>query len=191
MKRRPLTAITGGIGAGKSVVSAVLRAMGYEVLDCDAEARRIMDCDEEIHRRLCREIDCRAVVGGVVDRRLISEIVFSDRSKLEALNRIVHGAVRECVERRAACGRGVLFFETAILYQSGFDSLADEVWEVTAPVETRVARVMARSGLTREQVKARIEAQALTPERNHCNTKTIVNDGRAALLPQILAIIDS
>ncbi|MDE7458347.1 MAG: dephospho-CoA kinase [Muribaculaceae bacterium] len=52
MTRLPLIAITGGIGAGKSVVSNVLRVMGYEVFDCDSEAKIIMDSDEEIKHRL-------------------------------------------------------------------------------------------------------------------------------------------
>ena len=87
MTRLPLIAITGGIGAGKSVVSNVLRVMGYEVFDCDSEAKIIMDSDVEIKHRLITEISPLSVSSdGIIDRRHISSVVFSDKSKLEQLN---------------------------------------------------------------------------------------------------------
>lgn len=190
MKRCHSIAITGGIGAGKSVVSAVLRTIGYEVVDCDAEAGRIMACDTVIHEKLCHDIAPDAVVDGIINKKRISDIVFSNPAKLQALNLIVHEAVRESVVHRIADGCGIMFFETAILYQSGFDSLADEVWVVEAPTEIRVARVMSRSNLTREQVIARIAAQSSTPECPHPHEIKITNDGTSALLPQILAQLE-
>ncbi|MDE6436166.1 MAG: dephospho-CoA kinase, partial [Muribaculaceae bacterium] len=89
-----LIAITGGIGSGKSVVSRVLRAMGYPVYDCDSQAKAIMDADAEIHRRLCSEIDAAVVTDGVIDRKRLAEIVFNDKAKLAVLNAIVHSAVK-------------------------------------------------------------------------------------------------
>ena len=61
MKRTHLTAITGGIGAGKSVVSKILRTMGYQVFDCDIEAKRLMDSSAEIKLKLKTEISAAAV----------------------------------------------------------------------------------------------------------------------------------
>ena len=77
-----LTAITGGIGSGKSVVSQILRILGYPVYDCDSRARTIMDSDCGIHRSLCEQIHPQAVTGGIVDRQLISSIVFNDTEAL-------------------------------------------------------------------------------------------------------------
>lgn len=189
--RRRVIAITGGIGSGKSVVSAVLRAMGYEVVDCDTVARGIMDTDQAIHARLCAEIDDRAVVDGVVNRRRISEIVFADADKLARLNAIVHSAVRRVIEQRTAVATcEPLFFETAILYASGFDALADAVWQVTAPIDERVRRVVKRSGLTADEVKARIRAQASGEvSASGGNVSSIVNDGSTAILPQLLELL--
>ena len=95
MKSLRLTAITGGIGAGKSIVSRALKVLGYEVFDCDYEAKIIMDSDEDIKRRLRLEISPNAVLSdGVIDRKHISAVVFSNPDKLAALNAIVHEAVR-------------------------------------------------------------------------------------------------
>lgn len=181
-------AVTGGIGSGKSVVCRVLRALGYEVFDTDVEARRIMDCDRRIHECLIAEIDPQAVVDGRVNRPRISEVVFASASRLEALNGIVHGAVRRELEAWFARRRGSsapVFVETAILYQSGLDRLVDRVWDVQAPEDLRVARVIARNGMCEADVRARVRAQAYVPEHPHPALTAIANDGVTPLLPQI------
>ena len=78
MNKPRLTAITGGIGAGKSVVSQILRVMGYEVFDCDCEAKILMDSDLQIKNRLISDIHRDAVDSyGQINRKLISSIVFA------------------------------------------------------------------------------------------------------------------
>ncbi|MDE6277124.1 MAG: dephospho-CoA kinase [Muribaculaceae bacterium] len=191
-KRARRVAICGGIGSGKSVVCRVLRAMGYRVFDTDLEARRIMDTDAGIHRRLNEEIHPQAVVDGRVDRRRISEVVFASAPALAALNGIVHAAVRRELEAwfEAHCGEGdALFVETAILYQSGLDRMVDEVWEVKAPEELRVERVMARNNLSASEVRARIEAQRFEPAERHPHVEVLINDGSHPLLPRIEALL--
>lgn len=192
MKSIHLTAVTGGIGAGKSVVSRALRLMGYEVFDCDSEAKLIMDSDDEIKRRLCSEISPNAVLpDSSIDRKHISSIVFSNPAKLEALNAIVHEAVRRRIigwqsEPHKA---DRLFVETAILYQSGLDAMVDDVWEVIAPDEIRIIRVMERNGCDRQNVIDRIKSQTFVPERLHPNIHPIVNDNFTPLLPQLINLL--
>lgn len=181
--------LTGGIGSGKSVVSHILRVMGFQVYDCDSEAKRIMDSSAEILEAISTRITATAIaMDGTLDRRALAEVVFSDRKALDCLNEIVHGAVRADVESRIGhAGEGMFFIETAIPYESGLDACADEIWEVTAPAEERVGRVMTRNGLTAEQVRKRMASQ-----RNELNPshKIIKNSGADALLPQILALIN-
>ena len=184
-----LIAISGGIGAGKSVVSEVLRVMGYAVFDCDAEARDIMDSDPDLHAMLCRDIHPKAVASGRVDRALISQVVFGDSSKLAALNALVHGAVF----RRLALWRqhhpGVAFVECAILHTSGLARMVDAEWRVTAPADVRVERVKRRSGLSDEQILARIQAQAAEEGADSLHVRIIDNSPDAAILPQIESLI--
>lgn len=181
--------LTGGIGSGKSVVSHILRIMGYTVYDCDSEAKRIMDSSAEILEAISTRITAAAIAGdGSLDRRALAEVVFSNREALECLNEIVHGAVRADIESRIGqAGEGLFFIETAIPYESGLDAYADEIWEVTAPTAERVERVMARSGLTADQVLKRISSQVNEINPSH---KIIGNSGADALLPQILALIN-
>lgn len=192
MKPLRLTAITGGIGAGKSVVSRVLKVMDYEVFDCDHEAKIIMDSDDEIKRRLRNEISPTAVLNdGTIDRKHISSIVFSDQAKLSALNAIVHEAVRRRIlEWKSESHKAArLFVETAILYQSGLDGMVDDVWEVIAPDEIRILRVMERNDCDRQTVIDRIKSQTFIPERLHPATYNIVNDNFVPLLPQLLTLL--
>lgn len=186
MTRKRIIAVTGGIGAGKSTVCRMLRTMGYPVYDCDREARRLQDGSAELRRRIAEEVTAEALnEDGTLNRPALAKVVFSDAEKLAALNHIVHTALakhlQKWLEKQTA---ETVFIETAILYESGLDRLVTEVWEVTAPQETRIERVKTRSGLSAEQVLERMSAQGRTEPRlaHHI----ILNDGKTPLLPQIL-----
>lgn len=187
-----LTAITGGIGSGKSVVSNVLRTLGYEVYDCDLRARAIMEGDEALKKRLADAFGNDIInEDGSLNRQALGAIVFNDPEKLEALNAMVHGAVKDDIVawRTGHSKQTRLFIETAILYQSGLDKMVDDIWEVTAPEEIRIARVIARNNLTAAQVRARIAAQRFPVPAQHPPVRHIINDGHRPLLPQILGIL--
>lgn len=188
MKR--LIAISGGIGCGKSVVAAILRRLSYHVYDCDSRAKTLMDGDRGILRRLSAEIGADVVVDGVIDRHRLSEIVFSDPNKLATLNSIVHGAVKADLQRWVdAHDEPTLFVETAILYQSGIDRMVDEVWEVSAPLDVRIERVMSRNGLSASEVRARIASQSVSVAVPHRRVFEITNDGLVPVLPQIETLL--
>lgn len=181
-------AVTGGIGSGKSVVSDILRTLGYPVYDCDANAKWLMDTSAGIKQKLIREICPEAVNNdGTINRAAIAQVVFNNPEKLASLNNIVHGTVVEHLKQRIADSVSpIFFFETAILQTSGLNALVDEEWHVTAPEALRVKRVMARNGLTAQQVKARMANQNENPGPG---TKILTNDGQTPLLPQILALL--
>ncbi len=186
--KAPLIAITGGIGSGKSVVSEILRSIGYPVYDCDLMAKRIMDSDCNIHAMLCEQIHPLAVVDGVINRPLISKIVFEDSKALVRLNGIVHSSVIAALqlwaeEKRAAGATGV-FVETAILIQSGLVKCVDDIWEVVAPMDIRIERVVKRSNLSEAQVIARIKSQN-SESLDTIAHKVIFNSPSDALLPQV------
>lgn len=187
-----ITAITGGIGSGKSIVSKIVSALGHEVYDTDSNAKRIMDSNDAIKHRIATEIDAGCInADGSINRPELSRIVFYERSKLTLLNNIVHGAVKEDILSVAVRHRnGRFFIETAILYESGLDKLVDEVWVVTAPEELRIERVMKRNNLTKAQVIARIEAQSRVYDGTpHPKTVVLTNNGLQPLLPQLEKII--
>lgn len=182
-------AIIGGIGSGKSVVSRLLTLMGYPVYDCDSNAKRLMDESEDIHRGLVDIFGPRAVAPDGIDRAYIASIAFNDAEKLSRLNALVHPAVLhdfDCWARRSG---EIVFVETAILTESGMSKSVDAVWSVEAPLEVRVERVMARNAMSRDDVLRRISSQAATIPDEITSVTHLTNDGRHALIPQIVAAI--
>lgn len=185
-----VVAITGGIGSGKSVVSSILRSMGYKVYDSDTEAKMLMDKSAYIKVSIQKAFGKTLVNKGIIDRKRLSEIVFSEPDKLKQLNLIVHGTViRDFSEWVKKNDDPVVFIETAILYESGLDKYVSDVWEVTAPENIRIERVKSRNNISEDKVKRIIGSQK---SYNHINTDhyMINNDGETALLPQIICLLD-
>lgn len=187
-----LIAITGGIGCGKSVVSNILRALEYPVYDCDSEAKRLMNDSNYIKSEISKKISCEAIaLDGSINRPVLAKIVFNDNKLLSQLNMIVHSAVKEDIINwtKQHQTQHTLFVETAILYQSGINLFVDEVWEIQAPIDLRINRVILRNNTTAEDVQSRINSQHYNIEKLHDNTKYIVNDNIKPILPQILNLI--
>lgn len=190
-----LTAVAGGIGTGKSIVSNMLRVMGYPVYDCDSRAKAIMESSEEIRIRIASEISADAVdEAGVIDRKRLSEIVFTDPPALKRLNSIVHKAVLYDIEQwRKVLPADVerAWVESAIIYESGIDCIVDCVWQIEAPDRLRIERVMNRNGLSAEAVRQRIESQSVPQGKTiHKNVHHVINDGVEPVLPQLLALLE-
>ena len=188
---KPLIAIAGGIGCGKSVVSHILSALGYRVYDSDSRAKKLMDNDDAIKQAIARQISPDTITSaGQIDRRHLAAVVFADKEKLQRLNSIVHGAVKHDIaawrERHPA---EPLWVESAIIYESGISEMVDEVWEVTAPEEIRVDRVVKRNGISPREVRLRIAAQAVPVASPHEKVFTILNDDVQPVLPQVLNLL--
>ena len=184
-----LIAITGGIGSGKSVVSRVVRVMGYGVYDCDSRAKSLMTQDPMVRQQLMEAFGKEVYLAdGSLNRAHLSA-AFTDPSALARLNAIVHPATAtdliNWADEQAEAGAEIAFVETALLRTSGLDRVVDDVWHVTAPDQVRIDRVIARSGLTAAQVKERMAAQH-DEEAPADGEHIIINDNVTALLPQIL-----
>lgn len=186
-----LVAISGGIGSGKSVVSRILKAIGYSVYDCDSKARDLIDNSDEIKTKISTIIGQNCTTSdGKLNRKVVGDIVFRDAEKLEALNKLTHSAVREDIAKWSRSqSEKILFVETAILYQSEIDKMVDAVIEVDAPITIRVERVQKRNGLKAEEVMTRIKAQNVDVDNPHARTFRIINDGNMAILPQLQSIL--
>ncbi len=173
-----LLGVTGGIGAGKSRACRILESCGAEVFYADEEAKRLL-------LRADARVDVIAAFGtdtyrldGSLDRARLGAHVFADPDALARLNAIVHPRVRDAFAARAALSSApVLVKEAAILFESGGDAELDATLVVDAPVEVRIARTMARDGVDRAAVEARIARQMPDDERRAKADYVIVNDG--------------
>lgn len=153
--------ITGGIGSGKSTVCRLFEKLGVPVYDSDSRARFLQDNSLEIVVAIETSFGKECIVDGRIDRNRLASVVFSDPSKLRQLESIVHPVVRRDIEKWIEeCDSEYCLIESAILFESGFDSIVDYTIAVLAPMELRIERAMKRDGSDREQVVRRISLQA-------------------------------
>jgi len=188
-----LIAITGGIGSGKSVVARMVQVMGFQVYDCDSKAKSIMTDCPEVRLQLEQAFGKDTFLAdGSINRQHLSSMAFADNDALAKLNGIVHPATARDLcqwsQQQAKHGASLAFVETALLHTAKLDQVVDGVWHVTAPTQIRIKRVMARSGLTAQQVEARIRSQ-IDEDLPVDGESVINNDGDTALLPQVLQLL--
>ena len=182
-------AITGGIGCGKSYVCQELSKYGIEVYDCDAGAKRLMRSDANLRRSLVQLVgkDVYDAQGFLQKQVLARYLLASDEHK-QAVNDIVHPAVALDFEKS-----GKDWLESAILFDSGFIHRThfDKVVCVTAPLEVRIQRIMARDDISREKALEWIYAQLPQEEMLRRSDFEIVNDGEHDISSQVRMILET
>jgi len=150
--------ITGGSGCGKTTLLEEIAEQGGLVLDCDAIYHQLLAHDEA----LLSAIEARfpgAVEKGVLQRKKLGAIVFSDAQALLDLNKITHSAVREEILRRLEANPGLAAIDAIALFEGGLSELCDVTVAVTAPEEHRIQRLMARDNIPEDYARSRIAAQ--------------------------------
>ena len=180
--------ITGGIGSGKSVVSALFRVSGVPVYDADSESKRLLATSSDIRRSLT------ALLGpaiyrpddGTLDRALMASLIFRDADLLRRVNAIIHPAVgRHFDDWRRRLTSSLCALESAILFESGFDRRTDLRLMVYAPEAIRLQRVIARDGAAEADVRRRMAGQWSDERKAALSDAVITNDGTSALIPQV------
>ncbi len=181
------TAITGGIGSGKSYVCRLLAQQGIDIYDCDAAAKRLMRSSEALRQELCQLIGPEAYdAEGQLNKGVVAQFLLQSESNAKAIDDIVHPAVARDFE-----ASGLDWMECAILYESGFDRLVDRVIVVTAPIEVRINRIIQRDAITRQKALEWIGRQWPQDEVRRRADYEIINDGKSDLSQQIAALLIS
>src|SRR5882762_263300 len=156
--------LTGGIASGKSAVAAMLRELGFSVLDADSLAHKLIEPGQPAYNEVLQEFgDAVLAPDARVDRAKLSTIVFQDRAKLDRLNAIVHPRVAEFVFRQfdewqRAGTRDAGFVEAALLIESGIHKKLDGLVVAWCEPEQQLQRLLDR-GLSESEARRRIAAQ--------------------------------
>ena len=184
--------LTGGIGAGKSVIGRILESFGFPVYYSDFEAKKLMNTDPIIREELSKLLDEEIYKSGQLDRERLAKIIFSSAGLRDEVNHLIHPRVREhfnlfCEENSM---KKLIFNEAAILFETGAYENFDKNILVIAPDELRIKRVMKRDNISVQEVKNRINAQWSDARKKKLADHIIVNDGKMALLDQVEKIVD-
>ena len=184
-----LMGLTGGIGSGKSSVSAALAQLGAEVIDADAIVREVQRPGTEVFDGIVFRFGDGVVrPDGTLDRQAVADIVFADPAALADLNALVHPAVGAEIARRldgAAATGGVVILDVPLLVESGRDDMAGMIVVDTDP-DVAVERLVSQRGFTEADARARMARQASRDERLARADFVIANDGdRDALLSRV------
>jgi dephospho-CoA kinase len=170
--------LTGGIASGKSAVAAMLREMGFQVLDADALGHKLIEPGQPAYEEVVREFGSAVLdTHDHVDRAKLAAIVFSDRAQLERLNAIIHPRVEEVIHRQfdewSRNGtRQAAFVEAALLVEAGYTKKLDGLVVTWSTPEQQLERLRAR-GISETEARRRIAAQLPVEEKLRHATETI------------------
>ena len=175
--------LTGGIGSGKSTVSAYLAEnTGIPVIDADKIAHDITEPGQPTLTRLEEAFGSGIIrADGTLDRKKLAGIVFPSQEKKELLDRITHGAIREQINREIEAAdreqKPAVILDVPLLMETGMDAQCDAVWVVTADMKVRLDRISARDNISEEEINARIARQMSDGERFSRADEIIDNSG--------------
>jgi dephospho-CoA kinase len=170
--------LTGGIASGKSAVAAILRELGFPVLDADSLAHKLMEPGQPVHDEILQTFGPQfADANGRIDRTKLAALVFGDSAKLKQLNAIVHPRVEECVFRqfedwRRSGVRDAGFVEAALLIEAGIAGKLDGLIVAWSETEQQLGRMRAR-GMNEADARRRMAAQLPLEEKLRQATYTI------------------
>ncbi len=193
MLNKPLRiGVTGGIGAGKSLVCKIFSVLGIPVYDADNRAKALMVCDQNVVEAIKSHFGDQAyLVDGKLNKAYLANHVFQHKNELKIINGIVHPAVALDFEKwsKSYKNKPYIIKEAALLIESGSYRQLDYLIAVTTPVDIRIARVLARdSHRTIKNINEIISNQLSDEEKIDIYNFTIINDNHSLLIPKVLTI---
>jgi len=168
--------ITGGIGSGKSKVLDFFHNKGIPCYDSDKRAKLLINTNPKLKRKIQTYFGDEIYYLDKLDAKALSKLVFNNSKNLQILNSIVHPVVADDFLKFTRDNRSsIIFKESAILFESGSYSLCDFTVLITAPVNTRIERVVKRELIDRDHVKSRISNQWTDEKKSLLANKIILN----------------
>ena len=152
--------VTGNMGAGKSTVCAFLADRGIPLYNADDRAKTLMATNDDLISKIQIRFGNEAYKGGQLNRQYLANQVFTNSTRLQELNELVHPAVHKDFNQWLAQQTHPLCaYESAIIYEHNRQSYFDIIVLVTCPENLRLDRIQKRDGLTIDEIKSRMRFQ--------------------------------
>ena len=174
--------LTGGIASGKSTVSAELRRLGLPIFDADAEAKLAVAKGSEGLAQVIDALGSEYLTDeGELNRAKVAERVFHDKEALKTIEAIIHKIVwaraEQFMQENRSAKKQLAVLDVPLLIECGWHKLVDSVWLVAVSRKQQIERAMLRSGMTADEVEARIAAQMSLAEKKKYADIVLDNSG--------------
>jgi dephospho-CoA kinase len=171
--------LTGNFGTGKTSVSQILAELGAVIIDADKLGHDLLQPDTHTYREILAAFGKSILKpNGEIDRNKLGKLVFADAAALNRLNQIMHPRMYEItkgkIEEYLKTDTKIVVLEAALLIETGWTPLVDQVWITIAPEATIVRRLKSGRGLKEEQVLARLYTQ-MSPEEKAKQADVVIN----------------
>jgi dephospho-CoA kinase len=181
--------LTGSIGSGKTTVAKIFELLNVPVYYADDASKRLYHTDQDLIKNIKKHFGEDVYTGEQLNRSKLAAIVFSDPSRLELLNQLVHPpTIRDAVRWMEQQTSPYAIKEAALLFESGSAEGLDYVIGVRAPSHLRIKRAMDRDQLSREQVLSRANRQINDEIKMRLCDFVIENNEQELLIPQVLEL---
>lgn len=161
-----IVGLTGGIGSGKTTVAKQFSELGIPVYIADEEAKNLMRRSKVIKRKLIKLFGEDAYVNKELNKPFLANIIFNDKTYLQKMNAVVHPKVAKHFHKWMLKQEApYVIKEVAILFENGGHKACDFVITVTAPIETRIERLLKRDTTSKEKIKAIMDNQWTDEEK--------------------------
>jgi len=185
--------ITGGIGSGKSYICQILEKMGYDVFNSDREAKGLMENNAILIEKIKYLVGENAYIeNNKINKKVLSQFIFNNKSNRLSINQIVHPFVYEYFEywSEKFNSNQIVFYESALLFETGFYKNLDKNILVIAPYNTRLQRIQKRDQLSEKEIMNKINSQYSDDEKLTICDFVIDNNEYELLVPKIVEIIN-
>lgn len=188
--------LTGGIAAGKSTASALIREMGIPVICADTIAHAVMEPGAKAYKAVVKEFGKEILDRKKnIDRKALGRIVFGNPILIKKLNSLVHPFVIEETKKQIDChsrgggNPGAIVLDVPLLFETNLDKLCDTTILIAAPTKVTLQRITKRDGLTRKEALERINSQMTLEEKKKLADFVIENTGTKALLKKKIQLL--
>ena len=189
-KKQIKVGVTGAIGAGKTFVSSIFEKLGFPVFNSDIEAKKCMQSDVYLIEQIKVVFGDKVYANNILQKNVLSEIIFNDNEKLKSLNHLIHPVVsKNFINWCGLQDSDIIIKEAAILFESGSHDILDKIICVSAEEEIRIKRVMSRDKCDKNHVLSIMSKQMTQKEKEKLSDFIIINDDKKLLLPQIVDVI--
>ena len=182
--------LTGGIGSGKTMVSKIFAEKGYKIFNSDEIAKIIIKNDYSVKNSIINFFGTNSYIGDDLNSRYISEIIYSDKVKLNYLNSLVHPMVFHQFEKFLKSNlNSKILVESAILFESNFYKMLDDNILLISPKADRISRIIKRDNINRSEIEKIMSVQWTDKKKINLATYVIENINFAETSMQILSLI--